>query len=96
MALLDYLVERVNTKGWLSLATIYFDNGFNIDVFASSGYIAYSASKGCFFTIEALDSTDSSIIENRFVKMKDRILFPYQVPSVCPDSQYRLDHFLYR
>lgn len=91
MALLDYLVERVNTKGWLSLATIYFDNGFNIDVFASSGYIAYSASKGCFFTVEALDSTDSSIIENRFVKMDGKYTGMQQNITVVGEEH--LQHF---
>lgn len=91
MALLDYLVERVNTKGWLSLATIYFDNGFNIDVFASSGYIAYSKSKGCFFTVEALDSTDSSIIENRFVKMDGKYTGMQQNITVAGEEH--LQHF---
>lgn len=70
MALLDFLKERVQTDGWLSLSSLYFDNGLTINIFNTRGYIAMSDAKECVFTFNCLDSSDTEIVENKLVIMR--------------------------
>lgn len=70
MAMLDFLKDQLASSGWLSLSSLYFDNGFTINVFNSRGYIAMSDSKECFFCYNALDSTDTDQVENKYVMMR--------------------------
>ena len=66
MALIDFLKSQITEKGWLAISSLYFDNGYVLNVFNTRGYVAYSDAMECFFSYNALDSTDSESVENKF------------------------------
>lgn len=66
MALIDFLKSQINEKGWLAISSLYFDNGYVLNVFNTRGYVAYSDAMECFFSYNALDSTDSESVENKY------------------------------
>lgn len=70
MGMLDLLKSRIQADGWLSISTVYFDNGYNIDVFATGGYVAMADSVECVFIFNGLDSSDSEIVENKYINMR--------------------------
>lgn len=70
----DFFLERLQKDDWLGLSTVYFDNDYTIDVFATRGYVAYSPSKKCFFTLSCLDSTDSAVVEGTYATIENKLL----------------------
>jgi len=70
--MLDLALNSVKTKGWLSLATLFFDNGYTVSVFNTLGAIAYSPSEDAFFSINSLDSTNTVQIQTWFAITGDR------------------------
>lgn len=69
MSLLNLVEQQATKYGWLSLSSLYFDNGYVINVYNTNGYIAASKDMECFFTLNPLDSTDTEIIEHSHVRM---------------------------
>ena len=63
--MLDIIERQITEKGWLSLSTLYFDNAYSIDVYNTRGAVAYSKADQCFFALNALDSTDTAIVEHK-------------------------------
>lgn len=70
MAMFDFLKERITASGWLSLSSLYFDNGLTINIFNTRGYVAMSDTAECFFCYNTLDSTDTDQVENKYVMMR--------------------------
>ena len=64
--LTDYLVQLIKDRGWLAISSIYFDNSYIINVFNTSGYVAYSPSQKVYMSYNSIDSTDSEAIESRY------------------------------
>lgn len=91
MAMIDLLTNRINTDGWLSIATLCFDNSYVINVFNSRGYIGYSPSAECFFSFNCLDSTDTEVIEHKVVTLDPGHIEQQQVLTVV--GAEHLQHF---
>ena len=70
----DFCLERLQKDDWLGLSNLYFDNAYVINVFSTRGYVAYSPSKMCFFTMGSLDSTDSELVEGTYAVLEHGIL----------------------
>jgi hypothetical protein len=85
-AILDFCLERLQASDWLGLSTLYFDNAYTINVFASRGYVAYSSSKKCFFAMGCLDSTDSTLVDNTYAVLEHHILGQQQNVTVIGDD----------
>ena len=67
MSMITLLKKQITEAGWLSLTNIFFDNAYTINVFATRGYVAFSEADECFFSYNAMDTTDTQIIENQYV-----------------------------
>lgn len=67
--ILDFTLDRIQKKGWLSLASLYFDNAYWMNIYTSRGYTAYSPSLNLFFSYSALDSTASAIVDGTYAVM---------------------------
>lgn len=70
MSMLDLLSKQLDEKGWLAMSSLYFDNGYVINVFNSRGYVARSNAMECFFAFSTMDSTDTDQVENTYVVMR--------------------------
>ena len=68
----DFFLERLKAKGWLSISSLYFDNGYVIDIFITRGYVAYSPDRDLFFTTNCLDTTNTQIIEDTYIAFDRR------------------------
>lgn len=79
MAMTDFFLSHLNTNGWLSIATLYFDNSRVINVFDARGYVAYSPANESFFTFGVLDTSDTEIIENTLVTIDPGFIGQQQV-----------------
>lgn len=74
MGLLDLTINQINTKGWLAISNLYFDNSLVLNTYNSHGWIGYSPSQKVFVGFSCLDSTDTSIVEDRFDRMDKGIV----------------------
>lgn len=93
---LSFFLEQLNSKGWLGISNLYFDNAYMINVYLTNGYVAYSPGKEIFFAISTLDSTDTSIIEKRYVIMDRRTIGMQQnLTAVGADMLQHIDVALY-
>ena len=88
---LDFLVERLNEKGWLSISTLYFDNSYCMNIYTSRGYVAFSPSRNLFFSYNCLDTTDSKVVENTYAIL-DRVNIGQQQNITVAGSDC-LQHF---
>lgn len=88
---LSFFLEQLNKKGWLGISNLYFDNAYMINVYLTNGYVAYSPSKEVFFAVGTLDSTDTSIIEKRYVTMDRRTIGMQQ--NLTATGADMLQHF---
>lgn len=88
---LNFLTKRVQEAGWLSIATLFFDNAYTVEVFNTNGYLAYSPAQECFFILNALDSTDSEEMMYKFVFHNGRHLGQEHVMTVVGSEH--LQHF---
>lgn len=91
MAMLDVLTGRIKEKGWLAISNLYFDNSYIINIFATRGYVAYSPSNEVFLAYSCLDSTDSSVVEGKFITMDKNHCGMQQNITVA--GQEHLQHF---
>lgn len=91
MSMLSILEQQVKEKGWLALSTLYFDNSYSINVFNTNGYIAYSKEQACFFSYSCLDSTDTSIVENKLIAFEHQFVGQQQNITVVDETM--LQHF---
>lgn len=91
MAMLDFFLSHLNKNGWLSLATIYFDNSYVLSVFDSHGYVAYSAAQESFFSFNCLDTTDTDMIENKLVSIDPGHIAQQEVLTCV--GQDHMQHF---
>ena len=66
MALHDYVRKVIEEKGWLALSSLCFDNAYIINVFNTSGYVAFSPSEKMYISYNALDTTDTEAIESQY------------------------------
>ena len=87
----DFCLERLQKDDWLGLSNLYFDNAYVINVFSTRGYVAYSPSKMCFFTMGTLDSTDSELVEGTYAVLEHGILGLQQ--NITAVSYEHLQHF---
>lgn len=92
MGLLDFVRQQVETKGWLSISNLYFDNALTMNVFNTRGYIAYSPSVNLFFCMNCLDSTDTAQVENTYVLMGDQFHLGMQQNLTVAGDEH-LQHF---
>ena len=67
---LDFFDEQLAARDWLGFSQLYFDNSFIISTYLTNGYVAYSPGKKLFFSISTLDTTDTKIVEDRFVTLE--------------------------
>lgn len=94
MAMVDLVVNAVREKGWLSLATLFFDNGYTVSIFNTNGDVAYSPSEDVFFSMNALDSTNTIQIQSKYAVTGDRHYVGQQQILTTIGSEY-LQHFSY-
>lgn len=94
MAMVDLAVNAIRNKGWLSLATLFFDNGCTISVFNTGGDVAYSPSEDVFFSMNALDSTNTIQIQSQYAVTGDRHYVGQQQILTTIGSEH-LQHFSY-
>ncbi len=93
---LSFFLEQLNSKGWLGISNLYFDNAYMINVYLTNGYVAYSPSKEMFFATSTLDSTDTSIIEKRYVIMDRRTIgMQHNLTAIGADMLQHIDIALY-
>ena len=85
-AILDFCLERLQATDWLGLSNLYFDNAYSINVFLTRGYVAYSPSKRCFFSMSCLDSTDTAVIENSYAVLDYGYIGQQQNVTVVGDD----------
>lgn len=93
MPMVDLLLDRIKEKGWLSISSLYFDNGMSFNIYNTRGYIAYSPSHECFFAFSCLDSTDTANVENQYIAMTREIIGMQQ--TVTCVGQEHMQHFDY-
>ena len=89
--MLDIIERQITEKGWLSLSTLYFDNAYSIDVYNTRGAVAYSKADQCFFALNALDSTDTAIVEHK-VAVYDNHYIGNQV-NLTVSGEEHLQHY---
>lgn len=92
MALLDAVLKRLQSKGWLSLSTLFFDCGYTINVFTTGGDVAYSPGEQLFFSVNALDSTCTVQVQNQYAQIGDRYHIGQQQILTITDGNV-LQHF---
>lgn len=93
---LDYFAEQLAAKDWLGISQLYFDNSFIINVYLTRGYVAYSPGKQLFFSVSALDSTDTKIVEDTYVTMQREYIGMQQNLTVAgADHLQHIDLALY-
>lgn len=91
MTVSEFALERINEKGWLSLASLYFDNALVINIFNTRGYVAYSPSKDMYFFLGVEDSTNTDCIERKFVALNNKFVGQAQMISVIGGEH--MQHF---
>lgn len=91
MTVTEYLIERVNEKGWMSLSSLYFDNALVVNIFNSRGYIAYSPSKDMFYFTGAEDTSNTDCIERKYVALDNKYVGQSQMITVVGGEH--LQHF---
>ena len=87
----DFLVERIQKNGWLSVGNIYFDNGLNWNPFTTGGYICLSPSKELIISDGKYDSTNSAKLDNFLIWNSHRYINMWQTITVVGFDM--LQHF---
>ena len=96
MTAAELLTKYVDEWGWLSVGNIYSDNGSTYYPFNTDGAICYSESSECIFTINKIDSFNSSIFETRYAVAPVGSVGFQQTISVMPfEHIQRWDALLY-
>lgn len=91
-AILNFCLERLQDSDWLGLSNLYFDNSYTINIFLTRGYVAYSPSKGCFFSMNCLDTADTAVIENSYAVLDYQYIGQQQnVTAVGDDHLQHID-----
>lgn len=75
MSVADFLVERVKSKGWLSVGCIYADNNYPLFPFIDKGFVCLSESKQVIIGTSRYDSTISSGLNNYLVSNIQQVGF---------------------
>lgn len=88
---MDFFLEQLNSKDWLGISNLYFDNSYMINVYLTRGYVAYSPSKRIFFATACLDSTDTKIVEDTYVTLEREYIGMQQNLTCIGDDM--LQHF---
>lgn len=66
MALREYVRKVIEEKGWLAISSLCFDNAYIINIFNTSGYVAFSPSEQMYMSYNSLDTTDTEAIESQY------------------------------
>lgn len=87
----DFFIKVVQSKGWMYIGNMFFDNSYTLFPFTSDGRICCSPSAEMIFAVSKVDSTNSMALEFDYIVHDDKYMGLYQTLA-CIGIEH-LQHF---